>query len=237
MKSLVCPWQHCKVQSLVLALALRLKSLLTSLLVAEDMLDRRYFPYLETAITILSRNADEQADLKAGTKLGLGYIVKKVMKVEYLITSHDKACSMDNTVTVLELQSPLLFSDAQYEVTNVRQECLCKAAELPVEEDIAIVRQYMLEVIPQMPTRNICSGPPQNSVCCKILLPAQRCSMLGMAENPADYSWVNGRMQNVMFGYQTPVSVWCKIQPNKCWSENSWPRTRLAKGSNIWSLC
>jgi len=55
-----------------------------------------------------SRNADDQADLKTGTKLGLGYIVKKatkVMKVEYLIADNDdKAYSMDNFVTVLELQ-------------------------------------------------------------------------------------------------------------------------------------
>jgi len=144
------------------------------MLVAEHVLDWRNFPYLETAITTLSRNTNEQADLKAGTKLGLSYIVKKVAKVtkvEYLIADNDdKARSMDNFVTVLELQWPSLFGDAEYKVTNHRQERLHKPAELPVEEDIATVRQYMLEVIPKMTTHEYFFWTSSDSVCCEILL-------------------------------------------------------------------
>jgi len=122
-------------------------------LAAEDMLHRKYFSYLESAVTTLSTNPEE-TDLKAGTKLGLGYIIKKaakVMKVQYLIADDDeKARSVDNFVTVLELQWPSLFGDAEYKVISDRQQRLRKPAELPVEEDVARVRQYMLEAIAEI---------------------------------------------------------------------------------------
>jgi len=37
----------------------------------EHIPDRRFFRYIETAMTTLSK--EEKGDLKAGTKLGLGY--------------------------------------------------------------------------------------------------------------------------------------------------------------------
>ena len=61
----------------------------------KDILDRRFFPYIETAVTALSK--EEKGDLKAGTKLGLGYILRKtakVMKVEYLIADNDSKAKL-----------------------------------------------------------------------------------------------------------------------------------------------
>ena len=76
----------------------------------------------------------------------------KAIKVQCLIAD-EKARSVDNSVTILELQWPSMFGDAEHKVINDRQERLRKPAELPLEEDVATVRQYMLQGIVDITTQ------------------------------------------------------------------------------------
>jgi len=123
---------------------------------SEDMLNRKNFPFLETAITSLSKrpSPDLSDSLKAGTKLALGYILKtaaKVMKVNYLIEDReDKAKDVDNFAALLSLKWSALFGDAEYQVVTDRQERLRKPARLPSEESIAKVRNYTLQSINEL---------------------------------------------------------------------------------------
>ena len=122
---------------------------------SEDLLDRCNIDYLERAVDQLShgRGNDEDA-LKAGTKLGLGYVVKQaaeVMKVKYLIANEDeKAKSVDNFLTVFKLKWAYVFGEAEVAVVDRRQERLRQPAQLPVEEEVAKLRNYTVTTISQM---------------------------------------------------------------------------------------
>jgi len=122
---------------------------------SEDLLDRCNIDYLERAVDQLShgRGNDEDA-LKAGTKLGLGYVVKQaaeVMKVKYLIANEDeKAKSVDNFMTVFKLKWAYVFGEAEVAVVDRRQERLRQPAQLPVEEEVAKLRNYTVTTISQM---------------------------------------------------------------------------------------
>jgi len=109
-------------------------------LTSEDMLHRTHFEYIESAVDELSTNSEANNALKAGTKLGLGYVLKKaakVMKVRYLIgDKDDKASDVDNFVTVLNLNWTDMFGDAECKVVTNRQERLRQPAQLPNESEL-----------------------------------------------------------------------------------------------------
>ena len=127
---------------------------------SEDMLNRKYFPYLETAVETLRKrpNPDINDPLKAGTKLALGYILKtaaKVTKVNYLIKDReDKARDVDNFAALLSLKWSSVFGDAECQVVTNRQERLRKPAQLPPEASIFKVRDYTLQSIKDLTSQS-----------------------------------------------------------------------------------
>jgi len=116
-----------------------------------DLLNRKHMKYLAAAVIKLSTNSESEEDIKAGTKLAIGNVIKetaKVMKVFYLEKEEDeKGKEVDNFVTVFNLKWPSLFADAQYKVLMERQKRLRKPARLPEEEEIKKLKEYM---VPEM---------------------------------------------------------------------------------------
>lgn len=119
-----------------------------------DMLHRTHFEYLENAVEELSQDSNANNELKAGTKLGLGYVLKtaaKVMKGKYLIDNNDdKARDVDNFSTVLSLNWADLFGDAECKVITNRQERLRQPARLPNDDDVAKIRDYTVSAISEL---------------------------------------------------------------------------------------
>ena len=114
-------------------------------LICEDLVNRKYFSLLESAIKKTTVSEDE-LELKAGLKLCLGYVIKrlaKVLKAQYLIDDKDiMAQSVDNFLTVLEIQWPYVFGDAESKVVIKRQEKLRKPAHLAPEEELVKLREH-----------------------------------------------------------------------------------------------
>jgi len=119
---------------------------------AEEMLDRSYFPFLETAVNQISSHED--GELKCGLKLSLGYIIKtacKVMKGTYLIKGNDeKSESINKFLAVLDLQWANVFGDAEYRAIKNRTTKLRKPVQLPIEDDILRLRNYVVDRINSM---------------------------------------------------------------------------------------
>ena len=118
---------------------------------SEDILHCTHFEYLECAVEELSTRSDANGELKAGTKLALGYMLKttaKVMKGKYLIEDQDeKARDVDNFTTVLNLKWGDLFGDAECQVVTNRQERLRQPAHLPNDGDVDKIRGYTMSSI------------------------------------------------------------------------------------------
>lgn len=87
---------------------------------AADMLKRKYFSILESAIqAYIARDKDV---IKPGLKLSLDYLPKtacKIMKATYLMD--EKAAELDRFLTVLEINHNYLFGDATYAINKGRQ--------------------------------------------------------------------------------------------------------------------
>lgn len=114
---------------------------------SHEILNKKYFKFLELAIEDLSKNAD--GSLKSGAKLAFGYTIKnaiKVMSGVHLLENKDS--SYDELLkfqAVLKLRWPTIFADAEYQQARNRQERLRKPHELPIEEDVIKLRTYTLD--------------------------------------------------------------------------------------------
>ena len=106
----------------------------------EEMLRRKFFPQLHTAIDLL---CNENASLK----VAIGYLIKTacdVMKGVYLIENNDLlAKEVEDFKSVLDLFWGRIFASAVETVELRRQERLRKPARLPAEYDVARVREHM----------------------------------------------------------------------------------------------
>ena len=128
----------------------RLASLLESfrdvcnnkLLTGEEMLERKRFGDLETAIENLCSN-----DEKPSLKVALGFHLKsaaKTMKGMYLMdTDDDKATEMDKFLTLLDLHWGAIFTKAQFKINDRRQQHLRRPQELPVESDMLKINSFI----------------------------------------------------------------------------------------------
>ena len=114
-----------------------------------DMLERRNFPTLEQAIGTYTTH--DETDLKAGLKASLYYLLKtmaKIVKGTFIVKHEDeKAAEIDKFVVVLELNHASLFGDATYKINLSRQTKLRRPQNLPVDEDVAKVREYTVRTI------------------------------------------------------------------------------------------
>nr|XP_054749856.1 uncharacterized protein LOC129255532 [Lytechinus pictus] len=114
-----------------------------------DMFSRCNFKHLESTVkTHCQKSGENQPgeDLKYGLKTALYYLIKgacKIMKGTYLIEDKDsKADGLDRFVEVLELD--FVFGDAVYAINKSQKEKLRKPNLLPLDNDVALVRDYTL---------------------------------------------------------------------------------------------
>lgn len=112
-----------------------------------DILHPKQFPALEEALESLSKTED--GNLKAGLNLGIGYLLKKsikVMKGHYIIEgAAQKVADVDNFAAVLDLNWDYLFAMSQQKIDGRRQDVLRKPKVLPLESDVEILKLYVTQ--------------------------------------------------------------------------------------------
>jgi len=118
---------------------------------AEELLHRCNFKYLHAAIENLTMNGNE---LKFGMKLAYGNFLKVVadiMKGTYLIGENDEMSdSVDKFTVILKLQWAYIFGNAEYRAVQNRNSKTRRPGNLPLEENITIVRNYSIDKITEI---------------------------------------------------------------------------------------
>ena len=117
---------------------------------AGDMLYRVNFHCLELAIR--DYTGDEEADeLKAGLKSTLYYLLKSmasIVKSSYLVDHKDaEAAEVEKFVEILKLNNNIIFGDATYKINRTRQTRLRRPETLPLDHDVAVLRNYSINKI------------------------------------------------------------------------------------------
>ncbi|XP_070191728.1 uncharacterized protein [Littorina saxatilis] len=114
----------------------------------EDVVDRTQFEVLSQAVKEMTTN--ENGSMKAGMKLSVGYLLKKVakvMKAHYIITSElVKSEEVDRFLAVLDLNWDYIFYTAQLSCEQ-RRTNLRKPTDMPMEEDIVKLREFIASEI------------------------------------------------------------------------------------------
>ena len=125
---------------------------------AGDMLHRKNFPALESAI----QSYTGEEDVKAGLKSSLYYLIKNmadIVKASYMVQHKDsEADEVDKFVHVLELNHNIIFGDAAYKINKSRQTRLRRPENLPVDADIASVRNFTTRNIDQITKKAVISS-------------------------------------------------------------------------------
>ena len=115
-------------------------------LTINDMFHRSNFPFLEENIELLSYT--EKRDLKSGTKLFIGTVLKrsiKIFKGLHLINKNDSdAEELDKFSAVLNLRWNAIFAEAECDVVRSRQDALRRPENLPLDADVGKVRRYVI---------------------------------------------------------------------------------------------
>ena len=124
-------------------------------LTVEEMFKRENFGVLSEAIQDYTTQA-ESLEIKCGLKTALYYLIKKACKIiksTHLMDRRDEAAAeIDRFVSVFELNHEFVFGDAVYLTNNRRQKSLRKPAELPIENDVAKLRQHTINKVTRMVT-------------------------------------------------------------------------------------
>ena len=117
-----------------------------------DMFERKNFKSLEATIIDLCARGDGGS--KAGLKLSIGYLLKKVSKYihgECLITGkEDEALQIERFLAVLNFHWKLLFGDAEYSITMRRQTQLRKPNNLPDKDEICKLREFTVSKVREL---------------------------------------------------------------------------------------
>lgn len=112
------------------------------------MFKRENFKTLEMSIETFTA---PNGNVKPGLKSGLFYSIKttaQILKAVRLMDGNDEgAAEIDKFVAVFDMMKDFIFGDAIYQVNYNRQVKLRKPSELPLDEDVAKVRQYTCTTI------------------------------------------------------------------------------------------
>ena len=119
---------------------------------AEDMINRKNFAILTQALEDCC-SADD-GDVKHNLKLALGYLLKKtahVLQGLCLIDGSDARYEEAGKFKqVLEFHWGELFGEAVYKADKRRQEKLRKPRELPLEDDLQVLRAHCQKVMSEL---------------------------------------------------------------------------------------
>ena len=115
---------------------------------ALDMFLRVNFEHFRVSLDSVTMDGDK---VKGGLKHGLYYLIRNaalIWKATFLVQEKDSdARDMDNFLSVFNLYKDYLFGDAAYQINRSRQIKLRKPINLPLEEDIIIMRRHVLSII------------------------------------------------------------------------------------------
>ncbi|XP_022102343.1 uncharacterized protein LOC110985553 [Acanthaster planci] len=118
----------------------------------DDLLDRQRFTELEEALQVMAEK--EGGGIKAGLKLGLGFLLKKsarVMRALYIVNNElQKSKEVDRFLKAIDLSWEYVFGLTQYEVENKRQAVLRKPQSMPLEENIASSKAFTISAMENM---------------------------------------------------------------------------------------
>ena len=112
---------------------------------AQNVLEREHFDTLCDSIRDLTTG--ENGEIKAGLKLKIGYVLKKLIKTAkgyYIQTNEmEKSVEVDRFSAVLDLNWDYIFYTAQV-MCEQRRNTLRKPQAMPVEEDVSKLRAFIL---------------------------------------------------------------------------------------------
>nr|XP_054772046.1 uncharacterized protein LOC129280011 [Lytechinus pictus] len=112
-----------------------------------DIFHCRNFKHLEEAVETMTLKED-QSGIKAGLKHCLYYLLKtasRIVKVLYILNNDDEAAiGVDKFVSLFEMNHNFIFGDASYQINNASESKLRRPAERPLENDMSILRDYIL---------------------------------------------------------------------------------------------
>ncbi|KAK3793121.1 hypothetical protein RRG08_030204 [Elysia crispata] len=110
-----------------------------------NVLEREHFDTLCDSIRDLTTG--ENGEIKAGLKLKIGYVLKKLIKTAkgyYIQTNEmEKSVEVDRFSAVLDLNWDYIFYKAQV-MCEQRRNTLRKPQAMPVEEDVSKLRAFIL---------------------------------------------------------------------------------------------
>ena len=119
---------------------------------SSDMLWRGTFEELKYALCQYTTGSGEE--VKAGLIDGLYILVKnfcKVIRGYHLVGGRNAAAAeITNFVDVFEVHKPFVFGDARYILKKNRQTNLRKPCNLPVENDVTQIRDYIISRTDQL---------------------------------------------------------------------------------------
>ena len=114
-----------------------------------DLFNRKNFYQTREAIDIYTSKEDDT--LKAGLKQNLYYLLKRTSKILrglMLEKARDDVCKdVGDFINLLELWDDIVFGDAVYETNKRREIILRKPGQLPDEEDMKMLRDYILQTM------------------------------------------------------------------------------------------
>ncbi|XP_052059028.1 uncharacterized protein LOC127699762 [Mytilus californianus] len=103
---------------------------------------------------INSMAAKDDGGMKSGLKKNVGHLIQNVLthlKGQYILQNKkDEMSKVDDFKTLLEYYKGEIFSDAEYNCKKNRQENLRRPQQLPVEDDINKLRQFILTQIKEL---------------------------------------------------------------------------------------
>ena len=112
-----------------------------------DMFDRENYDQLASAIEQYTKT-DTEDSIKAGLKQNLYYLIKRaatVMQYSFYAQRKDQeAEEMSKFICTFKSWEMYLFGDATYHLNKQRLVNLRKPAKLPVEEDLAKLRDHLI---------------------------------------------------------------------------------------------
>ena len=115
--------------------------------IVRDMVRRTHFSALHSAI-LKSTDATEETKFKAGLKISLYYLLKKLSKViksNLLVEQKDdEAAEVDRFGDILSMNYNFIFGDAMYTNAKNREVKLRRPENLPQDEDVELVRRYTI---------------------------------------------------------------------------------------------
>lgn len=147
---------------------------------ASYLFDRRNFPILEVVVQAITTKEDG-VEIKHGLKQKVLYLLRSaanILKGSFRAQMKDKeADEVDYFLEVLSLNQNSLFGDAAFAVMKSRHEHLRMPEQIPEEDNVALLRNFMLQQIKEMTTKMRFSIPELNdfvmlrdSLCARVTL-------------------------------------------------------------------